>query len=129
MKIGVSLFCCVIVASVPLCISTPELARASATVMGNAPVSLLLDHGIAMADFSLRGLVSNSYNLRMNARIQQLAVGVGGQVGYFEGGDAAPTRRSTTFPEWDYWRQLLLGATDVNSIQKPAAGLSVRVRP
>ena len=114
-----------------LCISTPELGRAMVKVMGNAPVVFLLDHGIAMADSSLRDLVVNAYNLRMNARIQQVAVSLGGEVGYF---DAAPseknigTRRTSTFPEWDYWKQLLIGPTDLNSVPKPAAGLPVNAR-
>jgi ribulose-5-phosphate 4-epimerase/fuculose-1-phosphate aldolase len=114
--------------SCPLCISTPELGRALAKVMGNAPVALLLDHGIAMADTSLRGLVINAYNLRMNARIQQLAVSMGGHVGYFDGAAPGATNRTAVFPEWDYWKQLLLGSTDLNSVPTPAAGLRVNVR-
>ncbi len=113
------------------CISTPELGRALADVMGKAPVAMLLEHGIAMADASLRGLVVNAYNLRMNARIQQLAVSLGGEVGYF---DAAPADtaiaagRTAAYPEWDYWKQLLIGSTDLDSVPKPAVGLPVNVR-
>ena len=94
------------------CISTPELGRAMVNVMGKAPVVMLLEHGIAMVDTSLRGLVINAYNLRMNARVQQLAVALGGTVGYFDttsaDGDLS-SGRNAAYPEWDYWRQELLG--------------------
>ena len=113
------------------CISTPELGRAMVNVMGRAPVVMLLEHGITLADASLRGLVVNAYNLRMNARIQQLAVGLRGEVGYF---DAAPSdwdlgaRANTAYPEWDYWKQLLLGSTDLNALPKPTVGLPLNTR-
>lgn len=113
------------------CISTPELARAMVNVMGKAPVVLLLEHGIAMADSSLRGLVVNAYHLRMNARIQQLAMGLRGEVGYFDTSPAdwdLSTNQSVNFPEWDYWKQQLLGSTDLNAVPKPAVGLPLNLR-
>ncbi|MFM9969620.1 MAG: class II aldolase/adducin family protein [Burkholderiales bacterium] len=113
------------------CISTPELGRALAKQMGNAPVSLLLDHGIAMADSSLRGLVVNAYNLRVNARIQQMAVAMGGEVGYFDAAlpvANAPSNQAALFPEWDYWKTLLLGATNLNAVPKPTVGLPLNIR-
>ena len=66
------------------CISTPQLGRALAEVMGNKDGSLLLDHGIALGAPSLRALVSRAYNFRMNAKIQVLAMGLGGTVNAFE---------------------------------------------
>ena len=57
------------------CISTPQLGRALAEVMGNKDGSLLLDHGIALGAPSLRALVSRAYNFRMNAKVQVLAIG------------------------------------------------------
>ena len=118
--------------SCPVCISTPELGRALVGVMGNESVALLLDHGIAVADSSVRGLVSRAYNLRMNARIQQIAISLGGRVNYFEkpkGTTATGSGRAAgAYPEWDYWKQVVLGSTDVNSVLKPAAGLPMRPR-
>ena len=95
--------------------------------MGNSPVSLLFDHGISMVDTSLRSLVVNAYNLRMNARIQQLAMALKGDVGYF---DAAPVAYTRPLPvtEWDYWKQTLIGNTDINLAPQPPAGLPLNLR-
>ena len=73
------------------CISTPQLGRALAMVMGNKDGSLLLDHGIALVGPSVRALVSRAYNLRMNARIQASAIALGGMVKTF-GASARPGR-------------------------------------
>ena len=43
-------------------ISSPALGRALVGVMGNKDGSLLLDHGIALADYSVRALVSRAFN-------------------------------------------------------------------
>ena len=63
-------------------IRTPALGRSVAMVLGNEPGVLLKGHGIALTDSSLRGLVVRAYNLRMNARMQQQAIALGGKVTY-----------------------------------------------
>ena len=65
-------------------IRTPALGRSVAMALGNAPAVLLKGHGIALTDASLRLLVVRAYNLRMNARIQQQAIALGGKVTYLE---------------------------------------------
>jgi HCOMODA/2-hydroxy-3-carboxy-muconic semialdehyde decarboxylase len=109
------------------CISTPQLGRSLAEVMGNKDASLLLDHGIALGAPSLRALVSRAYNFRMNARVQALAIGLGGTVGAFEA--AEESKAASDYPEWDYWKETVLGssaAVDPNMAYKPAAGLPTR---
>jgi hypothetical protein len=93
--------------------------------MGNKDGSLLLDHGIALGAPSLRALVSRAYNLRMNARIQALAISLGGTVSSFEA-PPGPSVSSESYPEWDYWKQAVLsplGAVDPNVAYTPASGL------
>jgi ribulose-5-phosphate 4-epimerase/fuculose-1-phosphate aldolase len=110
------------------CISTPQLGRALAEVMGTNDASLLLDHGIALGAPSLRALVSRAYNFRMNAKIQALAIGLGGTVNAFEGAAAAKAA-SDNYPEWDYWKQAVLGAStavDPNTAFTPPSGLPTR---
>ena len=110
------------------CISTPQLARALAEVMGNKDSSLLLDHGIALGAPSLRALVSRAYHLRMNAKIQAIAIGLGGTVSGFEAA-TEPKPVSDSYPEWDYWKQTVLGssaAVDPNMAYKPPSGLPTR---
>jgi len=88
------------------CISTPDLGRNLAEVLGKSGAALLFGHGIVVVDSSLPDLVSRAYNLRMNARIQQMALSLGGSVSYLD----APIRGTsggTGFNrDWDYWKRL-----------------------
>jgi ribulose-5-phosphate 4-epimerase/fuculose-1-phosphate aldolase len=97
-------------------IRTPALGRTVAMVLGNEPGVLLKGHGIALTDSSLRGLVVRAYNLRMNARMQQQAIALGGKVTYLEdppvtappavpGGSAEPPYNRG----WEYWKQIVSG--------------------
>jgi ribulose-5-phosphate 4-epimerase/fuculose-1-phosphate aldolase len=109
------------------CISTPQLGRALAEVMGKKDASLLLDHGIALGAPSLRALVSRAYNFRMNAKVQVLAMGLGGTVNAFE--KNAASSATSGVPEWDYWKQRVFGAeaaVDPAVSYKPPSGLPTR---
>jgi len=107
-------------------INSPELGRALVGLMGKKDGALLLDHGIALADSSLRGLVSRAYNLRLDARIQRMAIALGGTVSYLDAGPDSPSRGAGMYPEWDYWKQLVIGATDLTAVTKPVSGLPLR---
>jgi len=109
------------------CISTPQLGRALAAMMTAKDAVLLLDHGIALGAPSLRALVSRAYNFRLNAKIQAQAIALGGTVSSFEkivnGTDSGP------YPEWDFWKQRVLGAVpaiDPAIAYKPPSGLPTR---
>jgi len=108
-----------------LLINSPELGRALAGLMGKKDGALLLDHGIALADASLRGLVSRAYNLRLNARIQRMAIALGGTVSFFEAA-VTPSNGPATYPEWDYWKQIVVGSADLTTVPRPASGLPLR---
>ena len=107
-------------------INSPELGRALVGLMGNKDGALLLDHGIALADSSLRGLVSRACNLRLDARIERMAIALGGTVNYFEVPPDAPRRGAETYPEWDYWKQIVIGSADLTTVPRPASGLPLR---
>ena len=107
-------------------INSPELGRALVVLMGKNDGALLLDHGIALADSSLHGLVSRAYNLRLDARIQRMAIALGGTVNYFEVPPDYPRRTAGTYPEWDYWKQIVIGSEDLTKVPKPASGLPLR---
>ena len=109
------------------CISTPQLGRALAEVMGKKDGSLLLDHGIALGAPSLRALVSRAYNFRMNAKVQVLAMGLGGTVNAFDKSTDSSSASGT--PEWEYWKQRVFGETaavDPAVSYKPPSGLPTR---
>jgi ribulose-5-phosphate 4-epimerase/fuculose-1-phosphate aldolase len=85
------------------CISTPELGRALAEVIGSKGASLLFGHGIAVVDASLPALVSRAYDMRMNAVIQQMALSLGGRINYLDG---SPSPASPPNPAaWEYWER------------------------
>ena len=94
-------------------IRTPALGRSVAMVLGNKPGVLLKGHGIALTDASLRGLVVRAYNLRMNARIQQQAIALGGKVTYLEDPPSPPAIPTGSAPNaaynrgWEYWKQIV----------------------
>jgi ribulose-5-phosphate 4-epimerase/fuculose-1-phosphate aldolase len=92
-------------------IRNPALGRSVADALGNAPGVLLKGHGIALTGPSLQDLVVRAFNLRMNARIQQQAIALGGQVTYLEGQPASTTAEAITAGSgsnrsWEYWKQI-----------------------
>jgi HCOMODA/2-hydroxy-3-carboxy-muconic semialdehyde decarboxylase len=85
------------------CISTPELGRALAEVLGNRGAALLFGHGTAVVADSLPALVSRAYDMRMNAVIQQMAMSLGGPVNYLEGPASSASMSNTAV--WEYWKR------------------------
>jgi hypothetical protein len=57
--------------------------------------------GIAVVEASLPALVNRVYDMRMNARIQQMALSLGGTVSYLEGSQPAATPPDPA--AWEYW--------------------------
>ena len=96
------------------CISTPELGRALADVLGKRGASLLFGHGIAVVASSVPELVNRAYDMRMNAVIQQMAMSLGGTVNYLEE-RAAPTGVGNG-SGWEYWTRT--ASVDRSSILK-----------
>jgi len=88
-------------------IRTPALGRSVAMVLGSKPGVLLRGHGIALTDASLRGLVVRAYNLRMNARIEQQAIALGGKVTYLNDPQEAPASPAACNRGWEYWKQIV----------------------
>jgi hypothetical protein len=59
----------------------------------------------------LPDLVVRAYNLRMNARVQQQAIALRGDVAYLDGQAASTQPEATTAGSgsnrsWEYWRQV-----------------------
>jgi HCOMODA/2-hydroxy-3-carboxy-muconic semialdehyde decarboxylase len=100
-------------------IRTPELGRSVAIVLANRPAVLLKGHGYALTGSSLQGVVARAYQLRMNAKVQQQAIALGGKVTYLEQPEEAPLPVRTAVPAksssdvqddraWEYWKQLVV---------------------
>lgn len=100
-------------------INTPELGRSVAAVLGNKPAVLLKGHGFALTGSSLHEVVARAYKLRMNAKIQQQAIALGGTVTYLGQAEKAPLPAQPAVPRvsssdvednraWEYWKQLIV---------------------
>ncbi|HVH26857.1 MAG TPA: class II aldolase/adducin family protein [Vicinamibacterales bacterium] len=93
-------------------IRTPALGRSVAISLGDKPGVLLRGHGVALTDTSLRTLVVRAYNMRMNARMQQQAIALGGKVTYLEDPPAPPATPApagdTAYNRgWEYWKAIV----------------------
>jgi ribulose-5-phosphate 4-epimerase/fuculose-1-phosphate aldolase len=91
-------------------IRTPELGETVAKALGKKPGVLLKGHGIALTGSSVQDLVAKAYNLRLNARIQQEALALHGNITYLDG--QVPAAQSTTADagynrSWEYWKQII----------------------
>ena len=100
-------------------INTPELGRSVATVLANKPAVLLKGHGFALTGSSLHEVVARAYKLRVNAKIQQQAIALGGTVTYLGQAEGAPLPVQPAVPRvsssdaednraWEYWKQLIV---------------------
>ena len=92
-------------------IRSPELGRTVGAALGKAPALLLKGHGIALTGPSLQDLVARAYNLRLNARVQQQAIALGGTITYLPGEPASTTPATGagngTNRAWEYWKQII----------------------
>jgi HCOMODA/2-hydroxy-3-carboxy-muconic semialdehyde decarboxylase len=95
-------------------IRTSELGQTVGAALGKKPGVLLKGHGIALTGASLQDLVSRAYNLRLNARIQQQAIALGGNIIYLD--NQPPAAASASRPAaadggynraWEYWKQII----------------------
>ncbi len=100
-------------------INTPELGHSVATVLANKPAVLLKGHGFALTGSSLHDVVVRAYQLRMNAKIQQEAIALGGRVTYLDQSKESPSSVQPAVPRvsgsdvpddraWKYWKQLVV---------------------
>ena len=99
-------------------ISTAPLGHALAEVLGKKPAALLLGHGAVLVDTSLYALVGRARGLRMNARIEEQAIALGGTVSYLDTPPPPPPApRDPNAPPrttgegggrgWEYWVRIV----------------------
>jgi ribulose-5-phosphate 4-epimerase/fuculose-1-phosphate aldolase len=96
-------------------IRNAALGKALAGALGRRTAVILFGHGVAVTGNSLATVVSNSYFLNMDARIQMDALRLGGSVSYLEREPGA--KRPTATPAgagannraWEYWKRQVAG--------------------
>jgi ribulose-5-phosphate 4-epimerase/fuculose-1-phosphate aldolase len=92
-------------------IRNPALGKALAGALGSRTAVILFGHGVAITGNSLATVVSNSYFLNMNARIQMDAMRMGASVSYLEREPGAkppaatPAGAAANNRAWEYWKR------------------------
>ena len=104
-------------------LANPALGPGVANALGDSLGVLLTGQGFVLTGRSLYDLANRAYALRMNAKIQQMAIALGGEVAHLDDPPPPPaptaqppgqTRPAPTFPDgeaagegrgWVYWRQ------------------------
>lgn len=89
-----------------LLVTTMDMARDLAGLLGEQPVALMRGHGAVVAGGSLREVVFNAVYLQLNAELQMRAMTLG-DVTFLSAGEVAAvqaTRASFTYERaWEYW--------------------------
>jgi ribulose-5-phosphate 4-epimerase/fuculose-1-phosphate aldolase len=87
-------------------VSNPKRGRALATVLGKYPAALMRGHGAAVVGESVKVAVGRAIYLDLNARVQEQAILLGGNVKYFEPEEAKKTAPQDGFERaWDVWKR------------------------
>ncbi len=98
-------------------IRTPALGKSLAQTLGNKTAILMFGHGAAVTGPTLATAVSNAYFLNMNARVQEQAIRLGGNVAYLERAPGAkppagvtPAGAAGNNRAWEYWKHQVTSA-------------------
>lgn len=88
-------------------IRTPALGHALAQTLADKPAALMRGHGAVVTGGSLHVVVGRAYYMKMNAKLQQDAILLGGgKVNYLEPEEAKKAAPQDGFERaWDLWKQ------------------------
>jgi len=87
-------------------VSSPKRGRALATVLGNHPAALMRGHGAALVGVSIKEVVGRAIYLDLNAKAQEQAMLLGGNVKYFEPEEARKAGSQDGFERaWGIWKR------------------------
>jgi ribulose-5-phosphate 4-epimerase/fuculose-1-phosphate aldolase len=87
------------------------LAKALATTLGDKPVALMRGHGNVVVGLDVQMAVRRAIYTEVNARLQTIAIGIGGPINYIsaEEGAARETSADDAARAWDLWKKKALG--------------------
>ena len=79
-------------------------------MLGSHPAALMRGHGATVVGATLQETVGRAYYLDLNARLQEQAMLLGGNVTYFEPEEAEKTAPQDGFVRaWDVWKRKAAG--------------------
>jgi HCOMODA/2-hydroxy-3-carboxy-muconic semialdehyde decarboxylase len=91
-------------------VSNPLLGKALAATLGDKPVVLMRGHGNAVVAPDIQTVVRYTYYTEVNARMQVVALSLGGPINYISTEEAI-TREKTPIPferAWELWKKQAL---------------------
>jgi len=93
-----------------LLVRNPALGRSLAAALGSRPVALMRGHGNVVVGPDVRIAVGRAIYTEVNARLQTLAIGLGGPVTYISTEEGATWDRvpGDTARGWDLWKKQAL---------------------
>jgi ribulose-5-phosphate 4-epimerase/fuculose-1-phosphate aldolase len=94
-------------AATDMLVRTPALGRALAETVGAAPAALMRGHGAVVAGATLAQVVSRSFYMELNARIQLDAIRLGTAVRYLDPDEArlAAKNQGNYDRAWNLWKR------------------------
>jgi ribulose-5-phosphate 4-epimerase/fuculose-1-phosphate aldolase len=87
------------------------LGKALAMTLGDRPVALLRGHGNVVVGSDVQTAVRRAIYTEVNARLQAIAIGLGGPINYISTEEGAAIDKATGDPgrAWDLWKKKALG--------------------
>ena len=87
-----------------------SLAKALATTLGDKPVALMRGHGNVVVGLDVQMAVRRAIYTEVNARLQTIAISIGGPINYIsaEEGAARDTSADDAARAWDLWKKKAL---------------------
>jgi ribulose-5-phosphate 4-epimerase/fuculose-1-phosphate aldolase len=98
-------------AATSMLVRNGALAKALATTLGDKPVALMRGHGNVVVGLDVQMAVRRAIYTEVNARLQTIAIGIGGPINYIsaEEGAARDTSADDAARAWDLWKKKALG--------------------
>ena len=92
-------------------VNNAALGKALAATLGDKPVALMRGHGNVVVGPDVQMAVRNALYTEVNARLQAIAIGLGGPINYIsaEEGAAREKRPADLARAWDLWKRKALG--------------------
>ena len=94
-----------------LLVNNAALGKALAATLGDKPVALMRGHGNVVVGPDVQMAVRHALYTEVNARLQAIAIGLGGPITYISAEEgAARDKRPADFGRaWDLWKKKALG--------------------
>ena len=98
-------------AAATLLVRNGTIGRSLAAALGDKPVALLRGHGNVVVGPNLQVAVRNAIYTEVNAKMQIVALGLGGPVNYISAEEGAAVEKSPgdTARGWELWKRKALG--------------------